>query len=69
MGRSKRRRAKASRPAQAGKRDHLDAAVRGLFAAWGRQGGKTGASKLSPEERSARARRAVMARWAKAKVK
>lgn len=33
----------------------------------GAKGGKTRASRLTPEERSASARKAALARWAKAK--
>lgn len=33
---------------------------------WGAQGGKARAAKLTPEQRSKSARRAVQARWAKA---
>ena len=35
--------------------------------ALGRRGGKARVKSLSPEERSAAARKAVLARWAKAK--
>jgi len=35
----------------------------------GAKGGKARAAKLSPEERSASARKAALARWAKAKEK
>jgi hypothetical protein len=35
----------------------------------GSEGGQTAASKLTPEERSERARRAARARWGKAKRK
>jgi len=35
----------------------------------GKKGGKARAAKLTPEERSEAARKAVMVRWAKAKAK
>jgi hypothetical protein len=39
------------------------------FSAIGRKGGKTASAKLTKAQRIERARRAVQARWAKAKVK
>jgi len=43
--------------------------TRAAFQAWGAEGGKTAARKRTAEERSASARKAVLARWAKAKKK
>lgn len=49
----------------------LPADVREYFVKMGRKGGKLGgsirAAKLTPEQRSESARKAVLARWAKAK--
>lgn len=46
-------------------------AMRRMFAEYGRQGGKVGgkrrAERMTPEERSAAARKAARARWAKRK--
>jgi hypothetical protein len=39
--------------------------IRDYFAKFGRKGGKATASKLTPEQRQASARRASEARWAK----
>ena len=41
--------------------------VRQWFAKQGQKGGKASANALTPEERSAKASRAVQARWAKAR--
>jgi hypothetical protein len=41
--------------------------IREYFAKFGRKGGKLAAKKMTPEERSESARRASLARWAKAK--
>ncbi len=38
-----------------------------MFRRWGRQGGKKRAERLSAEERSAMARKAVSARWKRVK--
>jgi len=50
----------------------LPAAVRAYFVRMGKKGGKLGgsirAAKLTPEQRSESARKAVQARWAKAKA-
>jgi len=49
----------------------LPESARQQFAEFGRKGGKKGgkvrASRMTPEERSAAARKAVQARWAKVK--
>src|SRR5206468_484061 len=37
--------------------------AKGLFRAWGAQGGKTRAKRLTAQERSAAARKAVQVRW------
>jgi len=47
----------------------LSKAVREYFAKEGRKGGKATAKNRTAEERSAAARKAVQARWAKAKNK
>jgi hypothetical protein len=39
--------------------------IRQYFAKFGKQGGKARARKLTPEQRSEAARKAVQARWAK----
>jgi len=54
------------KPRQAA-RSGLDPRARSLFAAWGRQGGKARAKKLSDAERRDQARKAVEARWRKGK--
>jgi general stress protein YciG len=41
--------------------------IREYFAKFGRKGGKATAKNRTPEERKAAARKAVKARWAKAK--
>jgi hypothetical protein len=41
------------------------AEIRDYFAKFGKEGGKTRAKNMTPEERSAAARKAVEARWAK----
>ena len=41
--------------------------IREYFAKFGRKGGKATAKKMTPEERSEAARKAVQARWAKQK--
>ena len=43
--------------------------TREFFIEMGRRGGKARVAKMTPEERSAAARKAVQARWAKRKVK
>lgn len=43
--------------------------IREYFAKFGRKGGKLAASRMSPEERREKMRRAAQARWAKAKKK
>jgi hypothetical protein len=47
--------------------------IREYFVKKGRQGGKLGgparAAAMTPEQRSESARKAVLARWAKAKIK
>lgn len=41
----------------------LDVAIHKVFAQYGKQGGRTRAESLTPEERSALAKRAAEARW------
>jgi hypothetical protein len=49
------------------KRQTLSDEAREMFRAWGRQGGQKRSRRLSSEERKAQARRAVKARWGRAK--
>jgi hypothetical protein len=53
------------------RRKKLPPEIRAFFVTMGKRGGKLGgparAAKLTPEQRSENARKAVMARWAKAK--
>lgn len=42
--------------------------IREYFAKFGRKGGKATASKMTPEERSEKMRRAAKARWSKKKA-
>jgi len=41
--------------------------IRDYFAKFGRKGGKTTASRMSPEQRAEKMRRAAQARWSKEK--
>jgi hypothetical protein len=41
--------------------------IRDYFAKFGRKGGKLAASRMTPEQRSEKMRRAAQARWAKKK--
>jgi hypothetical protein len=54
-------------------RKKLPPDIRSFFVTMGKKGGKIGgpalAAKLTPEQRSENARKAVLARWAKAKQK
>jgi hypothetical protein len=43
--------------------------IRDYFAKFGKEGGKTRARNMTPEQRSESARKAVEARWAKAEKK
>jgi len=45
------------------------AELREYFSRMGRKGGKARASRQTPEQRKAQARKAIQARWAKAKEK
>jgi hypothetical protein len=55
------------------RRKKLPPEIRSFFVAMGQQGGKLGgparAASMTAEERSENARKAVQARWAKAKAK
>ena len=51
------------------KRQTLSEEARKLFRAWGRQGGQKRSRRLSAEERKAQARRAIRARWSRARGK